>query len=235
MPQYVGVPIYDHATDTIWTLAEHKRVLYHIYLKDDMICPPLLDFPVMPEGLSAEEVHMSPGVKKLFKGTTRLDCGADAIIRVLDEDPTVVLKYALPTPLARARLGNEFALLRYMQHLPLPVPHIKRNAIVDEEGVNLAFYMERLFRCKPTGDEDVQRTLRQMSEQLHGYGICHNDLREPNLMQDATSALVLIDFGRSGFIGQPIPIDLEDKHAIEAANRSFVIRANVEAVSCAFD
>ena len=128
MAQYVGVPVYDRVTDTIWTLVEYDRVLYRIYLEDDMTCPPLPDFPMIPEGLRAEEVRMCPEVKKLFKCSARLDCGADAIIRVLDEDPTVVMKFAIPMPLARARLSNELALLQYMQDLPLPIPSLKGHA-----------------------------------------------------------------------------------------------------------
>jgi len=232
MAQYVSVPIYDRVTDAIWTLAEYNRVLYRIYLEDDMTCPALPDFPMIPEGLRVEEVRMCPEVKKLFKCSARLDCGADAIIRVLDEDPTVVMKFAMPMPLARARLSNELALLQYMQHLPLPIPALKGHAFADEDGL-IAFCMDRLYEWKPKEENDLQHTLRKILEQLHSYGICHNDLREANLMQDAASTPILIDFGHSGFIGQPIPDLLRDDDNMETPNAIFDVVADQNAISLA--
>ena len=185
-----------------------------------------------PEGLRAEEVRMCPEVKKLFKCSARLDCGADAIIRVLDEDPTVVIKFAIPMPLARARLSNELALLQYMQHLPSPIPFLKGRAFVDEDGL-IAFCMDRLYEWKPKGENDLQHTLQKISEQLHSYGICHNDLREANLMQNATSTPILIDFGHAGFIGQPIPDLLKDDASMKPPNAIFDVVADQRAVSLA--
>ncbi len=210
-PQFLATCMYDVDSDSYYTFLEFERHLYRVYWTDisKLQCPPLPDFPAMPEGVRLEKVHMDRAMQDLLQQSTTIGCGADAMVRILDTDASFVVKCAFPTATARARLRHEYRMLEFMRELPLPVPRIIGDVLKDDHGM-FAFRLPRLDQWQSNVQKDLGTAMQELATQLHYYGICHNDLRKANLMQTQMSTPMLIDFGRSGIVGDPVPVYLKD-------------------------
>lgn len=128
---------------------------------------------------------------------------SSAMIRISDDDPDYVIKVAYPFLECRARVAWEYRMLVDIERLsvPLPVVRARGSALEDSQGV-FAFRLEKLQEWND--GVHLCRSMHAATRALHQRGICHNDLRQPNLMRRGKDP-VLIDFETAGYIGNEVP------------------------------
>jgi hypothetical protein len=184
----------------LWTYVEFKDRLYHVSWHESTDRPDFDHFPNF-ENATIQELTTSREMRDLLAKSDTLDYGADAWIRTKDG---LIIKYAYPTQTSQARLRDEYRMLQYMSELSLPVPRLQGEPFTDADGI-FAFGMERLYKWAPKDDQSAEEEMKRLMGLLHSSGICHNDLRQENVMQTKDGRTVMIDFGRSGRCGELVP------------------------------
>lgn len=138
---------------------------------------------------------------------------SSAMIRISEDDHETecVIKFAYPFPQCRARVAWEYHMLAEIERLsaPLPVVRVQGAALEDSQGI-FAFRLEKLQEWDDS--VNLSRSMRAVIKALHKQGICHNDLRQANLMRRGKDP-VLIDFETAGKIGGKVPdyLNMRDK------------------------
>lgn len=240
--QYIGVPEYDSDDDVFFSFLEFQHQLFRIILKEDLICPDLLDLPNVPYGYRLEEMSISHEMDEVLRTSAMIRSGlvdysrrqrprypsnlthyrSDATIRVPESEPDCIIKCALPSSRSRARVAYEYWMLNEIEQLPTPLPvvRIRGQALVDSQGI-FAFRLQKLQEWDATAD--LSRSIRAVAKALHKRGISHNDLRRPNLLRDGQFP-ALIDFDRAGFIGSSVPT------CVMSSSRKFSVNEDIKAM-----
>lgn len=171
--------------------------------------PDLGSFPQVP-GATVATISHSPEVDELWAKSQVLCYGADSHIRLLDQEPArgeeqfPVCKVAA-NDRQRRFIEDEFEILRDLGLNAAPTIQVHPEPLVDEKGI-FGFRMERLLAIGPdtaVGKSEFFKCL----EQIHEKGVVHNDFHPMNVMMNGQGQLVVIDFGRSGRVGNKIPTE----------------------------
>ncbi|KAK3327604.1 hypothetical protein B0T19DRAFT_484682 [Cercophora scortea] len=171
--------------------------------------PDLGSFPQVP-GATVAFISHSPEVDELWAKSQVLRYGADSHIRLLDQEPGSgeeqfpVCKVAA-NDRQRRFIQDEFEILRDLGLNAAPTVQVHPEPLVDGKGI-FGFRMERLLAIGPdtaVGKSEIFKCLKQ----IHEKGVVHNDLHPMNVMMNGQGQLVLIDFGRSGRVGNKIPTE----------------------------
>jgi len=147
--------------------------------------------------------QLSDAMSDLWKISTLMGYGSDAVVRLQGESAYPVIKLAHPKPECRQRIQKEFEVMRRLSHLGF-VAKISPEPLKDEEGI-FGFRLERLH--KMTKEETTSRKgeIGTLVEQLHQTGYCHGDIHFCNIMKRGNEELALIDFAYAGALGELVP------------------------------
>lgn len=177
--------------------------LYNLYWSGAMQHPGLSHFPIV-DGAVIRCAEMSTPMAQTWRSSQLVDYGANACIRTtsgLNE----VLKLAHPNLEARTFLRHEFEMLTQMVGHDLPIPRFDPLPLMDGDGI-YGYKLERLIRLEPAEETTRAAEMRTMMvEQMHRRGFVHGDFHPSNVMKSSSGELVVIDFGFSGVVDDPVP------------------------------
>ncbi len=183
---------------------------YRVFWHDDWRnFPDLGSFPQV-SGATVTSIPHSPEVDELWARSQALSYGADSHIRLLDQEPAggeeqfPVCKVAT-SGRQRRFIVDEFEILRDFGSNAEPVVQVHPEPLVDGKGI-FGFRTEKLLAIGP--DTAVRKSeFLKCLEQIHKDGVVHNDFHPMNVMMNGQGQLVFIDFGRSGRVGDKIPME----------------------------
>ncbi|KAK3938106.1 hypothetical protein QBC46DRAFT_318334 [Diplogelasinospora grovesii] len=189
---------------------DFQRQEYRVCWDGDWRKPPRLGAFPRVDGAIITLVPHSHGVEQLWIRSQVLHYGADSHIRLLDhsdksqsEEQFPVCKVAVDNR-QRQLIEFEFAILRYLRSKAVPVARVHPDPLADENGV-FGFQMEKLFGIGLDCIRKYQTDIIKCLNQIHTNGIVHNDFHPGNILKNHKGEVVVIDFGRSGYVGSKIP------------------------------
>ncbi|KAH6881140.1 kinase-like domain-containing protein [Thelonectria olida] len=169
--------------------------------------PNLSSFPRV-DGVALSPIPHSSEVDELWTASRVVGHGSDSHLRELNNctDGFPICKVAINERQKRL-LQEEFSLLRHLStlHLSLPIVRICLEPFQDEQGI-FGFRMEKLYGITL---EDLLQYFDEMDtaiKRIHQAGVIHYDISISNIMLNVDGRITLIDFGRSGYIGDQIPL-----------------------------
>ena len=237
-PETISLP---YSTDGKITVdLEYDSKQYRILWTGRSDCPPDLSrFPIVDSSVTVVPVAHSPEVESVWKQSQLTIYASDAMIRKLN-DPTLnsctICKVAV-NDRQRRFIAHEFKILSDLasKDATLRIPKIDPKPLADKDGV-FGYRMEELSMVYPEYGHRYVPQITATVEQLHAHGVVHNDLSQSNIMTDREGGVVLIDFGRAGYVGDPIPeekrlpkrFQMDDVFTVEADLR------RLEQLNCKF-
>ncbi|KAH6866164.1 hypothetical protein B0T10DRAFT_502789 [Thelonectria olida] len=173
--------------------------------------PDLADFPssAVVSGASIEQIPHSQAVEAVWLASRALKYGADSHIRLLEHcrDNFPICKVAIDER-QRQLVSEEFTLLQYLS-TQSPTARIVRTLpkpLQDQDGI-FGYQMERLTGITFEELADNYEELLGVVQELHEAGVVHYDLSWTNIMLGNDGKITLIDFGRAGRLGEPVPLN----------------------------
>jgi serine/threonine protein kinase len=130
---------------------------------------------------------------------------ANSHIRQLHQcsDAFFICKIAIDAP-QRRLLQDEFLILRRLSNSPAPIVRIHLEPLENENGI-FGFKMERLQPLNSQPLPTIFDQIRTGIRKVHEAGVVHYDLSPSNIMLNGMGRVTILDFGRSGLIGDTIP------------------------------
>jgi hypothetical protein len=181
---------------------DFDRRMYQILWTNTIQYPNLSRFPVV-DG-TVLPVTLSDTMAKVLAASVLLNYGTDGSIRCSHLEPLPIVNIAHPNTTSRRRIQHEFAMLKEMQRLSLPVPLFGDEPLSDGEGI-FGYRMELLAPIDLSDLVAVAEDLRAIVDRVHECGCSHGDLNPSNIMRNASGNLVLIDPSFAGPLGKQIP------------------------------
>ncbi|KIH86558.1 hypothetical protein SPBR_08902 [Sporothrix brasiliensis 5110] len=174
--------------------------------------PDLTTFPDIADTNTATRIHHSAQVHEIWAKSSTVCHGSDSHIRLLDpcvqDDDFPVCKVAV-NACQRRSIQDEFVLLQKLVAQKAPVVSVHPDPLVDEDGI-FGFRMEQLIKVPVrTLIQQHADEVQTIMQQIHDAGVVHNDFHPGNVMQRPDKTMIIIDFGRAGFVGQDIPTGKE--------------------------
>jgi serine/threonine protein kinase len=189
---------------------DFQRQEYRVSWHGDWRDPPDLgSFPEVP-GATVTSIPHSPEVDELWAKSQVLCYGADSHIRLLDQgsdssDEQFPVCKVAANDRQRQFISDEFEILRDLGSEAAPAVQVHPEPFLDGKGI-FGFRMERLLAIGPDTAVSKSKFLKCL-EQIHEKGVVHNDFHPMNVMKNRQGQLVVIDFGRSGRVGNKIPTE----------------------------
>ena len=177
---------------------------YRVCWQGDWQNPPdLTDFPTVPNATITTIPH-SYQADEVWINSTVLRYGSDSHIRLLnstEDEQFPICKVAIDDH-QRRLIKDEYAILCDLGSRGAPVVRVHSQPLTDESGI-FGFRMER---PSPVLNIKIDRTQAiERLQQIHKRQIVHNDFHPGNVMMNRKGNLLVIDFGRSGRVGDDIP------------------------------
>ncbi|KAK4130696.1 hypothetical protein BT67DRAFT_445496, partial [Trichocladium antarcticum] len=166
--------------------------------------PDLVTFPAVEQG-SVALVQQSPTIAGIWKGSTLLDYGSHASIRVSENDPFPIIKLAHADDSSLKLIQHELAALAEIFSVGFPVAAFDKDWPIQDNGITCGYRMRRLWKLEMSELESRGDDIRQALGELHSAGFCHGDFNPSNIMKDDNGDIILIDFSFAGRIGDVVP------------------------------
>lgn len=140
--------------------------------------PDLAGFPYL-KNVDVSSVHLNPEMAAIWGGSTILEYGSHASIRLAALDPFPILKLAHADELSMKLIQHEFDVLAELTKLGLPVSEFGQRPILDD-GVMCGYRMKRLSKLEPSEFRSRTDEIKHTLDQLHSAGFCHGDFSPSN-------------------------------------------------------
>jgi len=163
--------------------------------------PDTTNFPRLPESdVSVMPIQHEPQVQELWAKSTAICYGADSHLRILDQSDGYPICKVAATMQQRRMVVDEFHILQFLSAKGAPVVLVHPQPLIDSEGM-FGFRMEQLFKIELGDLRNRQADILEAMAELHKNHVVHNDFHPGNILSRSDGSLVIIDFGRSGYVG----------------------------------